>query len=140
MSMFYGYFSVSSTKIAVLGYTKQNVFFVLFLMALYIPFHLWQRTSRIYQDLLFICPNFLLPIHNPGVSLAPRQGLALWNLFLPTTRSFFVFITDLLSVTASFRWTFPITVCFLHPFTMIFFSYATFNCGLLISCSIFAPS
>jgi hypothetical protein len=59
MSMFYGYFSVSSTKIAVLGYTKQNVFFVLFLMALYIPFHLWQRTSRIYQDLLFICPNFL---------------------------------------------------------------------------------
>mgnify|MGYP000464844973 CR=1 FL=1 len=141
MSMFYGYFSVSSTKIAVLGYTKQNVFFVLFLMALYIPFHLWQRTSRIYQDLLFICPNFLRSaIHNPGVSLAPRQGLALWNLFLPTTRSFFVFITDLLSVTASFRWTFPITVCFLHPFTMIFFSYATFNCGLLISCSIFAPS
>ena len=136
--MFYGYFSVSSTKIAVLGYTKQNVFFVLFLMALYIPFHLWQRTSRIYS--LYVLTSFVLPIHNPGVSLAPRQGLALWNLFLPTTRSFFVFITDLLSVTASFRWTFPITVCFLHPFTMIFFSYATFNCGLLISCSIFAPS
>lgn len=141
MSMFYGYFSVSSTKIAVLGYTKQNLFFVLFLMALYIPFHLWQRTSvstRIYS--LYVLTSFVLPIHNPGVSLAPRQGLALWNLFLPTTRSFFVFITDLLSVTASFRWTFPITVCFLHPFTMIFFSYATFNCGLLISCSIFAPS
>lgn len=141
MSMFYGYFSVSSTKIAVLGYTKQNVFFVLFLMALYIPFHLWQRppvSTRIYS--LYVLTSFVLPIHNPGVSLAPRQGLALWNLFLPTTRSFFVFITDLLSVTASFRWTFPITVCFLHPFTMIFFSYATFNCGLLISCSIFAPS
>lgn len=89
---------------------------------------------------LYMSTSFVLPIHNPGVSLAPRQGLALWNLFLPTTRSFFVFITDLLSVTASFRWTFPITVCFLHPFTMIFFSYATFNCGLLISCSIFAPS
>ena len=141
--MFYGYFSVSSTKIAVLEYTKQNVFFILFLMALYIPFHLWQRTSRVYQDHPHFCrvlTSFVLPIHNPGVSLAPRQGLALWNLFLPTTRSFFVFITDLLSVTASFRWTFPITVCFLHPFTMIFFSYATFNCGLLISCSIFAPS
>ena len=139
--MFYGYFSVSSTKIAVLGYTKQNVFFVLFLMALYIPFHLWQRTSRVYQDLLLcVLTSFVLPIHNPGVSLAPHQGLALWNLFLPTTRSFFVFITDLLSVTASFRWTFPITVCFLHPFTMTFFSYAACNCGLLISCSIFSPS
>ena len=95
-------------------------------------------STRIYS--LYVLTSFVLPIHNPGVSLAPRQGLALWNLFLPTTRSFFVFITDLLSVTASFRWTFPITVCFLHPFTMIFFSYATFNCGLLISCSIFAPS
>ena len=139
--MFYGYFSVSSTKIAVLGYTKQNVFFVLFLMALYIHLHLWLGSSGVYLDMLLnVLTSFVLPIHNPGVSLAPCQGLALWNLFLPTTRSFFVFITDLLSVTASFRWTFPITVCFLHPFTMIFFSYATFNCGLLISCSIFAPS
>jgi len=28
-------------------------------MALCIPFHLWQRTSRVYQDHHFVSPNFL---------------------------------------------------------------------------------
>ena len=41
------------------------------------------------------------PVHNQGVSSAPLQGHALWNIFLPTTGSFFVFlITDLLPVPA----------------------------------------
>ena len=43
---------------------------------------------------LYVLTSFVLPIHNPGVSLAPRQGLALWKIFLPTTYSFFVLITD----------------------------------------------
>ena len=77
-------------------------------MALYIPIHLWRRTSRVYQDLCTFLywsslPSFRLPI-NQGVSLAPCQGLALWKIFLPTTGSFFVNITftDWLPVTALF--------------------------------------
>ena len=68
-------------------------------MALCMPFHLRQRTSRVYQDHLHRCSvltSFLPPVHNQGVSLAPNQGLALWKIFLPTTGSFFVLIlTDL---------------------------------------------
>ena len=68
-------------------------------MALCMPFHLRQRTSRVYQDHLHFCrvlTSFVPPVHNQGVSLAPLQGLALWKIFLPTTGSFFVFsLTDL---------------------------------------------
>ena len=68
-------------------------------MALCMPFHLWQRTSRIYQDHLHRCgvlTSFLPPVHNQGVSFAPLQGHALWKIFLPTTGSFFVLnLTDL---------------------------------------------
>ena len=75
-----------------------------FYMALCIPIHLWQRTSRVYQDLLHFCrvlTSFVPPVHNQGVSLAPLQGHALWIIFLPsigmtTTGSFFVIsLTDL---------------------------------------------
>ena len=74
-----------------------------FYMALCMPFHLRQRTSRVYQDLLHLCwvlTSFVPPVHNQGVSLAPCQGLALWKLFLPTTGSFFVLI--LLTCSARF--------------------------------------
>ena len=70
-----------------------------FYMALCIPIHLRQRTSRIYQDHLHLCwvlTSFVPPVHNQGVSLAPLQGHALWKIFLPTTGSFFVLsLTDL---------------------------------------------
>ena len=49
-----------------------------FYMALCIPIHLRQRTSRIYQDhQLFrrVLTSFVPPVHNQGVSLAPLQGL-----------------------------------------------------------------
>ena len=74
-------------------------------MALCIPIHLRQRTSRVYQDHPTISDQVLTslvpPVHNQGVSSAPLQGHALWNIFLPTTGSFFVcFITDFLPATA----------------------------------------
>lgn len=71
-------------------------------MALCIPIHLRQRTSRVYQDLQHLCQvltSFVPPVHNQGVSLAPLQGLALWKIFLPTTGSFFLLsLTDLFSM------------------------------------------
>ena len=71
----------------------------LFYMALCIPIHLRQRTSRVYQDHPHFCrvlTSFVPPVHNQGVSLAPLQGHALWKIFLPTTGSFFVIsLTDL---------------------------------------------
>ena len=53
---------------------------------------------------VLVLTSFVPPAHNQGVSLAPCQGLALWKIFLPTTGSFFVFITfaDRLPVTALF--------------------------------------
>ena len=63
-----------------------------FYMALCMPIHLRQRTSRVYQDHLHLCrvlTSFVPPVHNQGVSLAPLQGHALWKIFLPTTGSFF---------------------------------------------------
>ena len=78
-------------------------------MALCIPFPLWRRTSRVYQDHLTlqrVLTSFVPPIHNQGVSLAPRQGHALWKIFLPTTGSCFVNpVTDCLCE-STFRWTF----------------------------------
>ena len=70
-----------------------------FYMALCMPIHLRQRTSRVYQDHLHLCrvlTSFVPPVHNQGVSLAPLQGHALWKIFLLTTGSFFVLsLTDL---------------------------------------------
>ena len=70
-----------------------------FYMALCIPIHLRQRTSRVCQDHPHFCSvltSFVPPVHNQGVSLAPLQGHALWIIFLPTTGSFFVIsLTDL---------------------------------------------
>ena len=84
-----------------------------FYMALCIPIHLRQRTSRVYQDHLHLCrvlTSFVPPVHNQGVSLAPLQGHALWKIFLLTTSSFFVLsITDLFCMNSSpapWRWTF----------------------------------
>lgn len=48
-----------------------------------------------------VLTSFVLPIHNQGVSSAPTRGRTPWNISLPTTGSFFVFlITDLLPVSA----------------------------------------
>ena len=52
-------------------------------MALCIPIHLRQRTSRVYQDFQHLCrvlTSFVPPVHNQGVNLAPLQGLALWKI------------------------------------------------------------
>ncbi len=52
---------------------------------------------------VWVLTSFVPPVHNQGVCLAPRQGHALWKIFLLTTGSFFVFcITDLPSDTAPF--------------------------------------
>ena len=51
-------------------------------MALCIPIHLWQHTSRVYQDhprLRGVPTSFVPPAHNQGVSLAPSQSRALWS-------------------------------------------------------------
>ena len=102
-------------------------------MALCIPFHLWQRTSRIYQDhpcLHRTLTSFVPPAHNQGVSLAPLQGLALWKIFLPTTGSFFILYLltfRMLPHSGTLRWTFhrgwlgillnwPVTAVFNLPF------------------------
>lgn len=55
-----------------------------------------------------VLTSLVPPVHYQGVSLAPLQGLALWNIFLPTTGSFFVsFITDFLpSCNSTSQWTF----------------------------------
>ena len=117
-------------------------------MALCIPIHLRQRTSRVYQDLPNFCrvpTSFVPPVHNQGVSLAPRQGPALWKLFLPTTGSFFVFtLTDLLCTIhkpAPFggRFPDPFIIPFCFPATAEFNSQncslkAQFNCGRGIAC------
>ena len=88
-----------------------------FYMALCIPIHLRQRTSRVYQDHPVISDRVLTslvpPVHNQGVSSAPLHGHALWIIFLPTTGSFFVCcITDFLPATALFSGRFPVTIRF----------------------------
>lgn len=71
-------------------------------MAFCIPFLLWQRTSRVYQDHRpRVLTSFVPPVHNQGVSPAPNQGHALWKIFLLTTGSFFILsITDLIGMLA----------------------------------------
>ncbi len=119
-----------------------------FYMALCIPIHLRQRTSRVYQDLPHFCKvltSFVPPVHNQGVSLAPCQGLALWKLFLPTTGSFFVLsLTDLFCTIhkpAPFGGRFPglFLILFSFPVTAEFSSQICFlkdqfNCGRGITC------
>ncbi len=80
-------------------------------MALCMPIHLRQRTSRVYQDHPAFSgralTSFVPPVHNQGVNSAPNQGLALWKIFLPTTGSFFVFfITDFSLCNSTFQRTF----------------------------------
>ena len=114
-----------------------------FYMALCIPIHLRQRTSRVYQDHPHFCrvlTSFVPPVHNQGVSLAPCQGHALWKIFLPTTGSFFVLsLTDLFCTIhkpAPFggRFPSPFLIPFSFPVTAEFssqicFLKAQFNCG-----------
>ena len=119
-----------------------------FYMALCIPIHLRQRTSRVYQDLPLFCrvlTSFVPPVHNQGVSLAPRQGLALWKIFLPTTGSFFVLrLTDLFCTIHKpapsggrfpglflIPFSFPVTAEFS---SQICFLKAQFNCDRDITC------
>ena len=112
-------------------------------MALCIPSHLRQRTSRVYQDPRHFCrvlTSLVPPVHNQGVSLAPLQGHALWWLFLPTTGSFFfvLSLTDLFKyqyLTAPYGGRFPDSVFILLslPVTAEFnspqlFLKVQFNC------------
>ena len=107
-------------------------------MALCIPIHLRQRTSRVYQDHPTISDQVLTslvpPVHNQGVSSAPLQGHALWNIFLPTTGSFFVcFITDFLpSCNSTFQWTFSCCIpFFILPATVAGLSIQAFFTQML---------
>ena len=92
-------------------YEVERLLFPLY-MALCMPLLLRQRTSRVYQDhphLFGVLTSFVPPVHIQGVSLAPLQGLALWNIFLLTTGSFFFSITDrfcMIPSPAPLRWTF----------------------------------
>ena len=57
-----------------------------------------------------VLTSLVPPVHNQGVSSAPLQGHALWNIFLPTTGSFFVCcITDFFPATAPSGGRFPVT-------------------------------
>ena len=123
-------------KQRILG-TRSKTSFFSFYMALCIPIHLRQRTSRIYQDHLHLCwvlTSFVPPVHNQGVSLAPLQGHALWKIFLPTTGSFFVcFITDFLpSCNSTFSGRFPIAFRFLYfqlPWLVSAFKHSLLKCS-----------
>ena len=106
-------------------------------MALCIPIHLRQRTSRVYQDHPAISDQVLTslvpPVHNQGVSSAPHQGHALWKIFLPTTGSFFVcFITDFFPLaTALFSGRFPVAFRFLYfqlPWLVSAFNHSLLKC------------
>lgn len=60
-----------------------------------------------------VLTSLVPPVHNQGVSSAPKQGHALWKIFLPTTGSFFVCcITDFFPATALFGGRFPVTFHF----------------------------
>ena len=89
-----GHFPISDTKIAGFRYTKvkrllqgvlHDLVYTIPSTAVHCLYLL--GSSCISVEVL---TSFIPPIHNQGVRLAPQQGLALWNIFLPTTGSFFV--------------------------------------------------
>ena len=88
-------------------------------------------STRIISHFRRVLTSFVLPIHNPGVSLAPCQGLALWKIFLPTTCSFFVpIITDLLPVTALFSGRSPLHSAFV-PFRVGYFLHSMLQASVV---------
>ena len=96
------------------GYTKQNV--ISFVLHGLVYTHPSMAANLLCPPGSSLSPevltSFVLPIHNQGVSSAPLQGLALWNIFLPTTGSFFVFlITNLLPASALYQRTLPAAFC-----------------------------
>ena len=81
-----------------------------------------------------VLTSLVPPVHNQGVSSAPLQGHALWNIFLPTTGSFFVcFITDFLpSCNSTFSGRFPIAFRFLYfqlPWLVSAFKHSLLKCS-----------
>ena len=81
-----------------------------------------------------VLTSLVPPVHNQGVSSAPLQGHALWNIFLPTTGSFFVcFITDFLpSCNSTFQWTFSYCIpIFILPATVAGLSIQAFFTQML---------
>ena len=81
-----------------------------------------------------VLTSLVPPVHYQGVSLAPLQGLALWNIFLPTTGSFFVsFITDFLpSCNSTSQWTFSCCIpFFILPATVAGLSIPAFSTQML---------
>ena len=91
----------------------KRLVFSLYMASVYThPIHLWQRTSRVYQDhprFRWVLTSFVPPAHTQGVRLAPTQGYALWKLFPPTAGSFFVFYlltSHVLPRSGTLRWTF----------------------------------
>ena len=81
-----------------------------------------------------VLTSLVPPVHNQGVSSAPLQGHALWNIFLPTTGSFFVcFITDFLpSSNSTFQWTFSCCIPFLYfqlPWLLSAFKHSLLKCS-----------
>lgn len=162
MSQINGHFNVSGTENKFSGYTKQNVCLFCSAWPCVYPFHLWQCTSRVYQDQLTIArsvpTSFVPPAHNQGVDLAHFQGRAPWIVFLSTTGSFFVIAVFALPAAAPFGGRFPaafgsllsqlllfFTAGFSYPYGIVqsnredifFYALAAASSGLWISSSIF---
>lgn len=149
-----GYFSVSGTKVEVLGYTKYNVFLFRFTWSCVCPSFYGDVppvSTRIISRFRRVPTSFVPPIHILGAGLAPLQGPALWKIFLPATGSFFGFVVTDLSGLIPFPapsggrfpglflipFSFPVTAEFNHHRTSI---SAQFNCNkniLYLSSSVF---
>ena len=88
-----GHLRVSGTRIEVFWVYKSERRLFRYSWPLYIP-SLYGSAPPVSTRITFGFPrvltSFVPPAHNQGVSLAPHQGRALWNKFLPTTGSFFV--------------------------------------------------
>ena len=113
-------------------------------MALCIPFFLWTSTSHMSNGIT-VPTSFVWHIHNPGVSSAPLQGHAPRIIFLPTTGSFFVFITGFTPTTALFNGRFPVIFCFWPSLGIIWLNLLITSLSWLgssvkaITCGAYAP-
>ena len=117
MSLRHGYFLVSSTKLVVVGTrSKTSLLFRFTWPCVYPSLYGYAPpvSTRILSYFYEVPTSFVPPIHNQGVSLAPRQGLALWKIFLPTTGPLFVFYYWLFlpSATALFSGRFLLLLAF----------------------------
>ena len=92
-----------------------------FYMALCIPIHLRQRTSRVYQDHPTISDQVLTslvpPVHNQGVSSAPNQGHMPYGKYSCRLLAHSLYVLLLTSsCNSTFQWTFS---CYIPFFSAV---------------------